>query len=75
MSARLAVTYLAELKNMLLQKNLKISLFIQEQTPDLNNNSQFSSQIIFNFKLNSYCVLSTLHHNFLIFRCRVILQT
>ena len=51
------------------------SLFIQEQTPDLNNDSQSSPLMIFNTKSNSHCVSLKLHLNFLIFCCHVFIQT
>ena len=51
------------------------SLFIQEQTPDLNIDSQSSLPMIFNTQLNSDCVSPILHRNFLIFCCHVITQT
>ena len=50
-------------------------LFIQEQTPDLNNDSQSSLLMIFNTSLNSDCVSPILNHNFVIFRCHEITQT
>ena len=37
------------------------SLFIQEQTPNLNNDSQSSPLMIFHTKLNSDCVSPILH--------------
>ena len=51
------------------------SLFIQEQTPDLNNDSQSCPLMIFNTQLNFDCVSLILHHNFPIFRWHVIIQT